>query len=108
MIVIFIASSVVIYFKLIIRLESPPGKAFYSWIFLVLSCLYTIFIDTYNNSFFWPHIAEHAAAYKLLKPDILQEDFIVNGIIASPKIIFLKMLVFFAKKCFKVLLSVKE
>ena len=76
----------------------------YFILLLILGIIKTLFVKQEYSTFHWNNIGDLVLSYKIIKPDILNNDFITLSNYSSPKIIFAYIISIFNKIGFEPLL----
>lgn len=77
-----------LYLKVLKKKTGGITEEVYSYFLLLNTSFNTFFFERANNSFLWPHILDQTITHKLSNPEILKNDFIIMGLLKTPKIIF--------------------
>lgn len=94
-IIIYLTAIYLFYKYLISRLETKPTPLNYSIFLIIYSIFYTFLFEINNGCFLWPHVLDQALVMKILNPNILLNDFTINALTTTPKVVFGKFILLF-------------
>ena len=87
----FLISLTITFFLYLKVLKKKTGgftEEVYSYFLLLNTSINTFLFERANNSFLWPHVLDQTITHKISNPGILKNDFIIMGLIKTPKVIF--------------------